>query len=235
MCEEVGDREDIPYREQRIVDISQRAFRNHETAVDDTWEVDTFGYSDLALYIEVDGACVITLDAVSQVSGDFDDEHGIDSFITINETVATFLAAGSKLIDLNVVLATKEALKFRFLRFKINAAVTMTFVMTGKLPNSSAITITSLPSVSTATPTNAVIGVASTAVLVANTNRKFAVFVNDSDTTIYLSLSGTAVMNEGIRLNATGGSYEINLTNLYLGVITAICAAAGKNLTVTSG
>lgn len=97
------------------------------------------------------------------------------------------------------------------------------------------VVVTALPSVSSATPTNVTVGVASTTVLAANANRKFAVFVNDSDTTIYLSLSGTAVMNEGIRLNASGGSYEINLTNLYLGVITAICVAAGKNLTVTSG
>ncbi|GAH26007.1 unnamed protein product [marine sediment metagenome] len=235
MCEEISEREGIPYRERRIVDISQNAMREHETAINETWEVDTFGYSDLALYIEVNGACVITLDAVSQVSGDFDDEHGVDSFITINETVATFLAAGSELIDLNVVLATKEALKFRFLRFKINAAVTMTFVMTGKLPNSSAVTITSLPSVSTATPTKVAVGVASTAALAANANRKFAVFVNDSNETIYLSLSGTAVINEGIRLNANGGAYETSLLNLYTGAVTAICASGGKNLTVTEG
>lgn len=97
------------------------------------------------------------------------------------------------------------------------------------------VVVTALPSVSTATPTKVAVGAVSTAVLVANANRKFTVFVNDSDTVIYLSLSGTAVMNEGIRLNAAGGNYEINLINLYLGAVTAICAVAGKNLTVTSG
>lgn len=137
MCEEVSEREGIPYRERRIVDISQQAFRDHETEVNETWEVDTFGYSDLALYVDVDGACVITLDAVSQVSEDFDDEHGVDSFITINEIVATFVAAGTQLIDLNEVVTTKEALKFRFLRFKIDAAVEIDFVITGKLTNGS--------------------------------------------------------------------------------------------------
>jgi len=137
MCEELSDREDIPYRERRIVDISQQAFRDHETEVNETWEVDTFGYSDLAVYIDVDGACTITLDAVSQVSGDYDAEHAVSSFITIGETVATFAAAGTLLVDLNEVITTKEALKFRFLRFKINAAVEIDFVMTGKLTNGS--------------------------------------------------------------------------------------------------
>ena len=137
MCEEISEREEIPYREHRIVDISQQAFRDHETEIDETWEVDTFGYSDLALYIEVDGACVITLDAVSQVSEDYDTEHSVNSFITINETVATFVGAGTLLVDLNEVITTKEALKFRFLRFTVNAAVTMDFAMTGKLTNGS--------------------------------------------------------------------------------------------------
>ena len=60
-------------------------------------------------------------------------------------------------------------------------------------------------------------------------------FVNDSDETIYLNLSGTAVMNEGIRLNANGGSYEINLNNLYTGAVTGICSSGTKNLTVVEG
>ncbi|GAH51636.1 unnamed protein product, partial [marine sediment metagenome] len=46
---------------------------------------------------------------------------------------------------------------------------------------------------------------------------------------------GTAVINEGIRLNANGGAYETSLLNLYTGALTAICASGGKNLTVTEG
>ncbi len=110
----------------------------------------------------------------------------------------------------------------------------------GKLASNSGVDIgdvdvTSLPSFDTATPTKVSVGSTSTTVLSANANRNFAVFVNDSDTAIYLSFSSTAVLNEGIRLNANGGLYEINLMNLYKGPVTAICSVAGKNLTVTEG
>ena len=79
------------------------------------------------------------------------------------------------------------------------------------------------------------IGTGSTEVLVRNTRRNFASFVNDSDTTIYLSLGSAAVLNKGIRLNANGGSFELNVTNLYLGAIYGICAGGGKNLCVVEG
>lgn len=90
-------------------------------------------------------------------------------------------------------------------------------------------------SVNTATTGKVAVGNVSTAVLAVNATRIFAQFVNDSDEEIYLDLSALAVMNEGIRLNANGGSFEINQTNLYTGAITAICATGGKNLTVTEG
>ena len=109
----------------------------------------------------------------------------------------------------------------------------------GKLAANSGVNIgdvgTVLTSVSTATTTKQAIGSSNTQVIVSNASRKFAVFVNDSDEVIYLDLSATAVMNEGIRLNAAGGSYEINLNNLYTGEVSAICASGSKNLTVTEG
>ena len=55
------------------------------------------------------------------------------------------------------------------------------------------------------------------------------VIVNDSDEDVYLNLSGTAVINEGIRINANGGSY---VEDIYTGIITGICATGGKNVTV---
>ncbi|MBA7481124.1 hypothetical protein ES707_16594 [subsurface metagenome] len=97
------------------------------------------------------------------------------------------------------------------------------------------VAVAAVPSVSSATTTKVAIGAVSTVVLAANANRIYAEFVNDSDETIYLDESATAVMNEGIRLNAQGGSFEIGSTNLYTGAITAICASGGKNLTVTEG
>jgi len=97
------------------------------------------------------------------------------------------------------------------------------------------VTVTSGRKVSTATNTAVSVGAASTAILSANSTRLFAILVNDSDEEIYLALGDTAVMNEGIRLNASGGSFEINSNNLYTGAITAICTSGGKVLTVVEG
>jgi len=77
------------------------------------------------------------------------------------------------------------------------------------------------------------VGSSTTTVLAANASRVAATFVNDSNETIYLRLGATAVMNEGVRLNAGGGCYEINQLNLYTGTVTAICSSGSKVLCVT--
>ena len=70
--------------------------------------------------------------------------------------------------------------------------------------------------------------------LASNPNRKSATFVNDSANTIYLGLEDAAVVGSGIRLNANGGSYEINYINRFTGLVTAIAGVVGpSNLTVT--
>ena len=75
----------------------------------------------------------------------------------------------------------------------------------------------------------------STQVLAANSRRADAVFVNDSNQPIYLARGNAAVLNAGIRLNANGGSYEINRNNLFLGVINAIAVGGDKNLVWSEG
>jgi len=91
--------------------------------------------------------------------------------------------------------------------------------------------VTSTPSVAASNATTKVtVGATSTAVLSANSSRTSAYLVNDSVEDIYINLSATAVINEGIRLNSEGGSAYIND---YTGAITAICASGSKNLTVT--
>ena len=87
----------------------------------------------------------------------------------------------------------------------------------------------------TVTDTKVTVGTASTLVVAANPKRTDLVLVNDSDEAIYITRGNDAVMNEGIRLNATGGSYEINADNIYLGAIYAICTSGSKNLTVSEG
>lgn len=77
------------------------------------------------------------------------------------------------------------------------------------------------------------VGSSTTTVLAANPQRYGATFVNDSDEDIYLRLGATAVMNEGIRLNAAGGSFTIDAGFRYTGIVTAICSSGSKKLVVT--
>ena len=89
--------------------------------------------------------------------------------------------------------------------------------------------------IDSSTDTYATVGTASTEVLAANDFRMDAALVNDSDEVMYLARGNDAVMNQGIRLNANGGSYNIDSTNLFKGAINAICASGGKNICVTEG
>jgi len=100
------------------------------------------------------------------------------------------------------------------------------------LVNRLPITGTITPSqASTATTDSFVtVGIGSTVVLAANASRKVALIVNDSDETIYLSYGGTATLNSGIRLNASGGAIR---EELYTGAINAISTSGSKILTVT--
>jgi len=79
------------------------------------------------------------------------------------------------------------------------------------------------------------VGTSSTLALAANANRESALFVNDSDETIYLSLNGSASLNSGIRLNANGGSYEMSkeLGSLAVLAVNAISTSGSKKLLVT--
>ncbi len=77
---------------------------------------------------------------------------------------------------------------------------------------------------------------ASTLVAQANPGRRYASFVNDSDTVIYIALGSFASVNSGIRLNAQGGSYMIDVLNPYSGDIAAIHGGTGnKVLLVVEG
>ena len=75
-------------------------------------------------------------------------------------------------------------------------------------------------------------------VLATNTSRKYALFINDSDTVMYLKFGQVAAaVNEGIRLNANGGSYEMYGATLFGGEVHAIHAggAVNKVLLITEG
>jgi hypothetical protein len=70
-------------------------------------------------------------------------------------------------------------------------------------------------------------------ILADNPARVYCLLLNDSTSVMYVSLGIPAVVNEGIRLNGSGGYFEINLTNPWLGRIYAVSSAADKKLMVT--
>jgi len=72
------------------------------------------------------------------------------------------------------------------------------------------------------------VGNTTTQIVAANADRKQIVICNDSDEPIYLGYGENAVMNQGIRLNAHGGSI---VENVWTGVINAICASGAKEAT----
>lgn len=71
------------------------------------------------------------------------------------------------------------------------------------------------------------VGTTSTAIMAAQSDRNYALIINDSDTVVYLSLNGAAEVGKGIRLNPNGGAYEINQLNLHTGVINGIHGGTG--------
>ena len=77
----------------------------------------------------------------------------------------------------------------------------------------------------------------STLALAANPNRTFAVFTNDSDATMFLAFDpAVAIVDSGIRLNAMGGSFKIDLMCRYTGAVYAISDdPADKILCVVEG
>ena len=77
------------------------------------------------------------------------------------------------------------------------------------------------------------VGNTTTVILATNPDRKAATFVNDSDEAIYLQLGAAAALNQGIRLNASGGAFTIDKNNLFTGAINGICASGSKVLVVT--
>jgi len=79
-----------------------------------------------------------------------------------------------------------------------------------------------------ATATNDSVTVANTSTAVLSARSRISIMLtNDSDETIYVAKGSTAVINKGIRLNASGGAVVIDDWN---GAISAICASGSKNL-----
>jgi len=65
--------------------------------------------------------------------------------------------------------------------------------------------------------------------------RRYMVICNDSDTVVYLAIGTTPNLNQGIRLNANGGTYEIDDDNFTDLTVKAITAGASKRITYQVG
>lgn len=64
----------------------------------------------------------------------------------------------------------------------------------------------------------------------ANKNRTTLWLMNISNENIFVNFGLPAVVNQGIRLNANGGSMEINKYNLFKGAINAIHGGSGNKV-----
>lgn len=87
-------------------------------------------------------------------------------------------------------------------------------------------------------PANKSIDATTTVVLAEDGDRKYAIFFNDSNETIYLGIGADAELNKGPRLNAEGGFYELLRApggNFSMQKVNAICVSGGKNLTIQTG
>lgn len=84
----------------------------------------------------------------------------------------------------------------------------------------------------TATATNA-----TAAILASNGSRKYALIINDGSVDVYLKVNASAVANQGIRLLANGGSYEMSnaFGNLDTRAINGIVVAGSAVVLVAEG
>lgn len=72
----------------------------------------------------------------------------------------------------------------------------------------------------------------STLILPANPRRKWATFVNASDTDIWLRFGSAAEVDRGIYVSSGGFGYEIGPDNLWTGEVYGIHAAAAQQKTL---
>ena len=105
-------------------------------------------------------------------------------------------------------------------------------VQCNAVANIDTLTINAVGSAIDPTETNVNVVNTSATVLAANSSRYSLLLVNNSDTDMYLALTGAAVVGHGIPLKAFGGSYDASKMagNVPLTAITAIHGATGNKV-----
>ena len=86
------------------------------------------------------------------------------------------------------------------------------------------------------THTSTNVTTSTTAVLAANVERKWALIENDSDANFYCKIGAAAVVNQGIRINAAGGTLEISsaLNNYTTDAINCIHGGTGNKVALVA-
>ena len=72
----------------------------------------------------------------------------------------------------------------------------------------------------------------SSEMLASNGVRRAALIVNDGTATVWIKIGATALANEGIRLNANGGSYYIALGAPNYDTEAVNCISAGATIVI---
>lgn len=93
-------------------------------------------------------------------------------------------------------------------------------------------TINTKTALTVSSPTSTSVGVASAQAVASNSSRKGLILTNTSTNTISLGIGATAVLNNGITLNPSGGTFVMDEYNFTTGAINAIAGGASSNLTI---
>lgn len=113
--------------------------------------------------------------------------------------------------------------------------VNLTFfaVLVGNRPNQPALGSPTSLITSAATIAGTNVATSTTEVIAANVGRQSLIITNDSDTNVYCAVGIDAVLNQGTRLNANGGVWEIVPPIVYTKEIDCIHGGAGNKVVVT--
>lgn len=82
------------------------------------------------------------------------------------------------------------------------------------------------------TNSNATVAITNTVVVAVNTARKYLCLVNSGSNPVFLGLGVAAVADKGVYLAPNGGSFEVNLDNLFVGAINGISVGGSSNVTI---
>lgn len=80
--------------------------------------------------------------------------------------------------------------------------------------------------------TSGACGTTDTVIVATSTSRQYLALVNDSANVIYVSYGVSAIGSQGIRLNALGGTIEMDVNSLYTGAVHCI-ASSTSVMTIT--